>query len=70
MSIAFIEHVVFEEGITTDLKKIEKICNQRQGRDKKYIGTWKLLQALHKELLCDNNSSAETALEICPLHVG
>ncbi len=32
---------------------MQLIHTQRQGRDKEYIGTWKLLQALYKELLCN-----------------
>ncbi len=34
MSIAFLGHVVSEEGITTDPTKIEKICNLSTPKDK------------------------------------
>ncbi len=34
-SIAFLGHVVSEEGITTDPKKIEKICNLSAPKDKR-----------------------------------
>ncbi len=56
MSIAFLGHVVSEDGITTDPIKVEKICNlsaPRTRRDKKHVGTRKLLQAVHQELLCN-----------------
>ncbi len=38
-------------------KDMQLICPQRQGRDKKYIGNWKLLQAVHQKLLCNNSPS-------------
>ncbi len=34
MSIAFLGHVVSEEGIATDTKKLEKICNLSAPKDK------------------------------------
>ncbi len=34
MSIAFLGHVVSEEGIATDPKKVEKICNLSASKDK------------------------------------
>ncbi len=34
MSIAFLGHLVSEEGITTDPKKVEKICNLSAPKDK------------------------------------
>ncbi len=34
MSIDFLRHVVSEEGITTDPKKVEKICNLSAPKDK------------------------------------
>ncbi len=30
-------------------------CTQRQGSCKEHIGTWKLLQVVHKELLCNKS---------------
>ncbi len=32
--------------------------------------TWKLLQAVHKELLCDNSPSTRIVEEVNPLQVG
>ncbi len=57
------------------LKKVEKICNLSTPKDKgvgdkEYIGTRKLLQALHKELLCNNSLSTATAEKVSPLQVG
>ncbi len=37
MSIAFLGHVVFEEGIATDPKKVEKMCNLSAPKDKRGI---------------------------------
>ncbi len=34
MSIAFLGHIVSEEGIATDPKKLEKICNLSAPQDK------------------------------------
>ncbi len=34
MSIAFLGHVVSEEGIATDAKKVERICNLSAPKDK------------------------------------
>ncbi len=34
MSIAFLEHIVSEEGIATDPAKVEKICNLPASNDK------------------------------------
>ncbi len=42
MSIAFLGHIVSEEGIATDPKKVEDMqltCTQRKGRGKEHIGT-------------------------------
>ncbi len=44
-------------------------CTQRQGKGKEHIGTWKLLQAVHKELLCNYNPSTRAAQEISPFQV-
>ncbi len=63
-----------EEGIATDPAKVEKICNLSAPKDKmgykKHIRTWKLLQAVHQELLHNNSPSAATIEEVCPLQVG
>ncbi len=71
MSVAFLGHVVSEEDIATDPAKVEKICNLSAPKDKggykKHIRTWKLLQALHQELLHNNNPSAGTIEEVCQL---
>ncbi len=73
-SIAFLGHVVSDEGITTDPMKVEKICNlsgpKDKGGDKKHIGTRKLLQAVHQKLLCNNSPSARTVEKVCPLQLG
>ncbi len=58
MSIAFLGHMVSEEGNATDPTKVEKICNlsaPKDKGDKKHIGIWKLLQEVHQELLCNNS---------------
>ncbi len=34
MSIAFLAHVVSDEGVATDPKKVEKICNVSAPEDK------------------------------------
>ncbi len=74
MSITFLGQIVSEEGITTDPTKVENICKlictQRQRGDKEYIGTWKLLQAVHQELLCNNSHSARIVEKVCPLQAG
>ncbi len=61
-----------DEGIATDPTKIEKICNLSAHKvgDKKHIGTRKLLQAVHQELLYNNGPSARTVKKVCPLQVG
>ncbi len=72
-NITFLGHVVSEEGIATDPAKVEKICNLSAPKDKGYkknIGTWKLLQAVHQELLRNNSPFAGTIEEVCPLRVG
>ncbi len=60
-SIANLGHIVSEEGIATDSTKVDKICNlsapKDKALDKKHIGTWKLLQVVHQELLCNNSPS-------------
>ncbi len=63
-----------EEDIAKDPTKVEKICNlsapKDKGGDKKHIGTWKLLQVVHQELLCNNSPSTGIVEKICLLHVG
>ncbi len=64
-----------EEGIATDPTKVEKIFNlsapkDKGGGGKKYIGTWKPLQQVHQELLCNKSPSTRIVEEVNPLQVG
>ncbi len=72
-SIAFLGHIVSEESIATDHKKVREdmqfINTQRQGRCKEHIGTWKLLQTLHQQLLCNYSPSTGTVEEGGPFQV-
>ncbi len=43
--------------------------NQIQMRGKEHIGTWKLLQAVHKDLLCNYSPSTRATHEINPSQV-
>ncbi len=71
MSIAFLGHVVSEEGIATDPVKVEKICNLSAPKDKSGIRSiLGLLQVVHQELLCNNSPSTGSVEEVCPLQVG
>ncbi len=50
---------------------MQLIRTQRQrGGGKKHIGTWKLLQAVHQELLCNNSPSARIVEKVGPFQVG
>ncbi len=62
-SIAFLGHVVSEEGIATDPAKVEKICNLSAPKDKSGIRS--ILG-----LLCNNSPSTGIVEEVCPLQVG
>ncbi len=58
MNIAFLRHVVSEEGIVTDSAKVEKIYNLSSPKDKGGIRSiLGLLQVVHQELLCNNSTS-------------
>ncbi len=43
---------------------MQLISTERQVGDKKHIGTWKLLQAVHQELLCNNSPSTGIVEEV------
>ncbi len=49
---------------------MQLICTKRQIGYKKHIGAWKLLQAVHQELLRNNGPSTGTVEQACPLHEG
>ncbi len=73
-SIAFLGHVVSEEGhcyrSSEGRENMQLISTNGQRGYKKHIATWKLLQAVHQELQCNNSPSAGTLEEICPFQVG
>ncbi len=51
-------------------ENMQQFPTERQVRHKKHIGTWKLLQAIHQELLCNNSPSTGIVQEVCTLQVG
>ncbi len=73
MSIAFLGHVVSEEGINTDPAKVEKICNLSAPKDKSGIRSILELGNNYKRFIksyCVKNSpSTGIVEEVCPLHV-
>ncbi len=71
MSIAFLGHIVSEDGITTDPSKVDKICNISAPKDKmgirSILGLANYYKLLHHELLCNNIPSTGTVEEVSPL---
>ncbi len=68
--LVYLDEIIIYGKTFEETLAILKLVMARQKRMRSIFGIWKLLQAAHQKLLCNNSHSTVITKEFSPLQVG